>query len=134
MKYDCVIIGAGVIGASIARELSKYQLRVIVLEKENDVCLSQGGLPAVFAGADRTLAALLPCGGLGVALRRLPCHAVGRLGLPDFVYNGHLRICVRTVDGSRTRLPPLEMAACRIPAYVGEYRWCVFALLVVSRI
>ena len=38
MKYDCLIIGAGVIGASIARELSKYQLKVIVLEKENDVC------------------------------------------------------------------------------------------------
>ena len=36
--YDVLIIGAGVIGASIARELSKYQLKVIVLEKENDVC------------------------------------------------------------------------------------------------
>ena len=38
MKYDFVIIGAGVIGASIARELSKYQFKTIVLEKENDVC------------------------------------------------------------------------------------------------
>ena len=36
--YDVLIIGAGVIGASIARELSKYNLKVIVIEKENDVC------------------------------------------------------------------------------------------------
>ena len=38
-KFDVAIIGAGVIGASIARELSRYQLDVAVLEKENDVCI-----------------------------------------------------------------------------------------------
>ncbi len=37
MKYDIIIIGAGVIGASIARELSRYQINVAVLDKENDV-------------------------------------------------------------------------------------------------
>lgn len=90
--------------------------------------------PLFFAGADRPLAALLPCGGFGASLRWLACHAVSRLGLSDFVYHGHLRIRVRAVDSSRTRLPPLEMVACRISAYVGEYRRHVFALLVVSRI
>ncbi len=35
--YDIAIIGAGVIGASIARELSKFNLKVIVLEKDTDV-------------------------------------------------------------------------------------------------
>ncbi len=35
--YDVIIIGAGVIGASIARNLSKYKLNILVLEKENDV-------------------------------------------------------------------------------------------------
>jgi glycerol-3-phosphate dehydrogenase len=34
---DIVIIGAGVIGSLIARNLSQYQLDVLVLEKENDV-------------------------------------------------------------------------------------------------
>jgi len=37
MIYDVMIIGAGVIGAMAARELSKYQLKVCLLEKENDV-------------------------------------------------------------------------------------------------
>lgn len=37
MNYDVAIIGAGVIGGMIARELSKYKLSVALLEKENDV-------------------------------------------------------------------------------------------------
>ncbi len=36
--YDVVIIGAGISGSSIARELMRYQLKVLVLEKESDVC------------------------------------------------------------------------------------------------
>lgn len=34
---DIIIIGAGVVGSLLARELAKYQLDVLVLEKENDV-------------------------------------------------------------------------------------------------
>lgn len=37
MVYDILIIGAGVIGGMIARELSRYDLNLCVLEKENDV-------------------------------------------------------------------------------------------------
>ena len=37
IKYDVIIIGAGVIGSAIARELSRYRLDVAVLEKEIDV-------------------------------------------------------------------------------------------------
>ena len=37
MVYDVVIVGAGVIGGMLARELSRYQLKVCLLEKENDV-------------------------------------------------------------------------------------------------
>lgn len=35
--YDVLIIGAGVVGCSIARELSRYHLKIGVLEKEEDV-------------------------------------------------------------------------------------------------
>ena len=37
MKYDVLIIGAGAIGASVARNLSRYQVSVALLDKENDV-------------------------------------------------------------------------------------------------
>lgn len=36
--YDVVIIGAGVTGSAIARELSRYELKVAVLERASDVC------------------------------------------------------------------------------------------------
>ncbi len=35
--YDITIIGAGIIGSLIAHKLSKFDLKVLVLEKENDV-------------------------------------------------------------------------------------------------
>ena len=35
--YDVCIIGGGVVGASIARELSKYKLKIILLEKEAEL-------------------------------------------------------------------------------------------------
>ena len=35
--YDTIIIGSGIIGTAIARELSRYQGKILVLEKMNDV-------------------------------------------------------------------------------------------------
>ena len=44
-SYDIIVVGAGCVGASIARELSKYDgLRVLVVEQETDV--SQGASKA----------------------------------------------------------------------------------------
>ncbi len=37
MKTDIVIIGAGAVGCAIARELSRYQLKVIVVDKNEDI-------------------------------------------------------------------------------------------------
>lgn len=39
MIYDVLLIGAGVTGGILARELSKYELNVCILEKENDVAM-----------------------------------------------------------------------------------------------
>ena len=36
--YDIAIIGAGVTGCAIARELSRYQAGICVIEREEDVC------------------------------------------------------------------------------------------------
>ncbi|MCH5151729.1 MAG: NAD(P)/FAD-dependent oxidoreductase [Clostridiales bacterium] len=52
--YDVLIVGAGVIGCSIARELSRYQLSVAVVDKENDVAMgtSKANSGIVHAGFD----------------------------------------------------------------------------------
>ena len=52
--YDVVVIGAGVIGSAIARELSRYELKTVVLEKEEDVCCgtSKANSAIVHAGFD----------------------------------------------------------------------------------
>ena len=54
--YDCVIIGAGVIGAAAARTLSRYRLRLLLLERENDVGLitSAANSAIVHSGYDPT--------------------------------------------------------------------------------
>lgn len=36
--YDVIVVGAGVSGTCIARELSKYQVKACVIEKGDDVC------------------------------------------------------------------------------------------------
>ena len=52
--YDVIIIGAGVTGAAAARELSRYKVKVCVLEKSEDVCCgtSKANSGIVHAGYD----------------------------------------------------------------------------------
>ena len=52
--YDVAVIGAGVIGGMIARELSRYRLSVIVLEKAHDVAMgtTKANSAIVHAGFD----------------------------------------------------------------------------------
>jgi glycerol-3-phosphate dehydrogenase len=52
--YDVCIIGAGCIGAAVARELSKYQLKVLWLEAADDVSqgATKGNSGIVHAGYD----------------------------------------------------------------------------------
>ena len=50
--YDIVIIGAGIAGATVARELSKYKISLAVVEKEADVCF----------GSTKATHAIVHCG------------------------------------------------------------------------
>ena len=52
--YDVIIIGAGVSGCAIARELSRFELEIAVLEKAFDVCegTSKANSGIVHAGYD----------------------------------------------------------------------------------
>jgi glycerol-3-phosphate dehydrogenase len=42
-QFDVLIVGGGVIGSAVARELSRYELRIGVLEKNRDVCNETSG-------------------------------------------------------------------------------------------
>ena len=52
--YDVIIVGGGVVGCFIARALSRYKLRVLLLERESDVCsgTSKANTAIVHAGYD----------------------------------------------------------------------------------
>lgn len=54
MEYQVAIIGAGVVGAMTARELSRYQLKICLLEAENDVAMgaSKANSGIIHAGYD----------------------------------------------------------------------------------
>ena len=41
--FDIVIVGAGAVGCAVARELSRYNLKIAVLEKESDVAAGTSG-------------------------------------------------------------------------------------------
>ncbi|HII4441260.1 TPA: NAD(P)/FAD-dependent oxidoreductase [Clostridium perfringens] len=57
---DIILIGAGVVGCSIARELSKYNLDVLVVEKNSDVSegVSKGNSGIVHAGYNEKIGTL----------------------------------------------------------------------------
>jgi glycerol-3-phosphate dehydrogenase len=54
MMYDAVIVGGGVVGCAIARELSRYRLELCVVERNEDVCTgtSKANSAIVHAGFD----------------------------------------------------------------------------------
>ncbi|MDD2981112.1 MAG: NAD(P)/FAD-dependent oxidoreductase [Hespellia sp.] len=59
--FDVMIIGAGVSGSAVARELSRYKVNACVLEKEEDVCCgtSKANSAIVHAGYDAAEGSLM---------------------------------------------------------------------------
>ena len=60
LQYDVTIIGGGVIGAAVARELSRYQLKTCLVERAEDVCsgTSKANSAIVHAGYDAATGSL----------------------------------------------------------------------------
>lgn len=58
--FDVIVIGGGVIGGLVLRELKKYELNACLLEKENDVCMgaSKANSGIVHAGFDAKVGSL----------------------------------------------------------------------------
>ena len=58
--FDIAIIGAGVIGGAVGREMTKYNKRVVILERESDVAMgaTKANSAIVHAGYDAKPATL----------------------------------------------------------------------------
>lgn len=78
--YDVAIIGAGVVGGMVARTLSKYRLKICILEKENDVAMgatkaNSAIVHAGFDAAEGSLKAKLNVS--GAKMMPQVCHELG---------------------------------------------------------
>lgn len=95
--YDVLIIGAGVSGCAAARELSRYQLKIGVLEKGEDVCsgTSKANSGIVHAGFDARPGSLMAR--LNVEGNAAMEELSRELDFP-FRRNGSLVLCFRKED------------------------------------
>lgn len=100
--YDIIIIGSGVSGAASARELSRYNAKICVLEKEEDVCCgtSKANSAIVHAGFDAANGSLMAK--LNVRGNEMMDQLAKDLDIP-FKRNGSLVICRSEED-----MPNLE--------------------------
>ena len=95
--YDVIIIGAGVTGTACARELSRYEAKICVLEKEEDVCCgtSKANSAIVHAGYDAAEGSLKAK--LNVRGNLMMEELSEKLDFP-FKRNGSLVICLHKED------------------------------------
>ena len=97
MMYDVAIIGAGVIGSAIARELSKYDVKVCVIERDEDVCCgtSKANSAIIHAGFDAKPGTLKAK--LNVRGNEMMDQLSKDLDIP-FKRNGSLVVCTKDQD------------------------------------
>ena len=98
--YDIVIIGAGVIGCAVAKYLSRYQAKILVLEKEEDVCCgtSKANSAIVHAGFDAQHGSLMAK--MNVRGSQLMEQLAKDLDI-HYVRNGSLVVCMEEEGLSR---------------------------------
>lgn len=93
MIYDVVIIGAGVTGSAVARELSRYQAEMCVLEKAEDLCsgTSKANSAIIHAGFDAAEGSLMAK--MNVRGNEMMDELSEKLDIP-FERNGSLVVCI----------------------------------------
>ncbi|MEY8354348.1 NAD(P)/FAD-dependent oxidoreductase [Lachnospiraceae bacterium 54-53] len=97
MNYDAAVIGGGVIGCAIARELSRYALNTCVIEREEDVCsgTSKANSAIVHAGHDAVPGSLKAK--FNVEGSRMMGELADELDF-SFIRNGSLVLCFSEED------------------------------------
>lgn len=101
--YDVAIIGAGVVGSAIARELSRYRVNACVIEREEDVCngTSKANSAIIHGGYDATPGTLKAK--LNVRGNEMMDDLAKELDIP-FKRNGSLVVCTKDQDRSGLEL------------------------------
>ena len=133
--YDVLIIGAGVIGSAAARELSRYHLRIGVLEKAPDVCCetsarNSGVLHAGFNNKPESLMAKFCVAGnagfdqLAKELD-IPYKRTGKL-VVGFTEEDRVRLEAMKAQGDQNGTPGLELVdrtfiQSKAPAVEGAF-------------
>ena len=101
--YDIIIIGAGVTGSSVARELSRYNANICVLEKGEDVCTgtSKANSAIVHAGFDAAEGSMMAK--MNVRGNEMMTQLAEDLDIP-FKRNGAMVVCIHkeALDGLKT--------------------------------
>ncbi len=95
--FDIAVIGAGVIGCAVARELSRYQASVCVIEREEDVCCgtTKANSAIIHAGFDAQPGSHKAY--FNVLGNAMMDRIAGDLAIP-FVRNGSLVVCTKDQD------------------------------------
>lgn len=92
-EYDAAVIGGGVIGCAVARELSRYDIKVCLLEREEDVCsgTTKANSAIVHAGYDAVPGTVKA--GFNIAGNEMMEQLTKDLDVP-FQRNGSLVVCL----------------------------------------
>ena len=114
MSYDVVIIGGGVTGASIARELSRYKLNIVLLEKEKELAfgVSKSNSGIIHPGTQNPPESLK--GKLCVEGNALTRKLSGELGV-DFKEVGELIVAFSEEDMPRLLKLKKDADLLRVP-------------------
>ncbi len=137
--YDVIVIGGGVVGCSVLRELSRYDLRLLLLEKEADLAegISKGNSGVIHAGFNvpaGSLKARANVAGLGMIY-----GLANELGVP-FRRTGKLVVALAEEDrprleelkaeGDKSGVPDLEIvdeAAIRRLEPMARGSWALYS-------
>ncbi|MCI8723954.1 MAG: NAD(P)/FAD-dependent oxidoreductase [Ruminococcus sp.] len=96
-NYDAAIIGGGVVGCAVARELSRYDLRICLIEKEKEIGsgMPRAGSAVVHAGFDAVPGTLKAR--LNVLGNKMMDQLAEELDF-DFIRNGAIVLCFDDSD------------------------------------
>lgn len=137
--YDVIVIGGGVVGCDVLRELSRFDLRLLLLEKEADLAegISKGNSGVIHAGFNvpaESLKAKTNVTGLGMIYGLaselgVPHRKTGKLvvALAD---EDRSRLEELKAEGDKSGVPDLEIvdeAAIRRLEPLARARWALYS-------